>query len=73
MGTCIRYADDCVYILKPNDDADKLLQRIDTFLNERGMNVSAKKTRVTATTDGFNFPGWYFKVQSKLPKFIKPN
>ncbi|MFM6373121.1 MAG: group II intron reverse transcriptase/maturase [Microcystis panniformis] len=64
LGNGIRYADDCVFILKPKDDADKLLSEIETFLNERGMNVSAKKTRVTATTDGFNFLGWYFKVQS---------
>jgi group II intron reverse transcriptase/maturase len=64
IGYCIRYADDCVYILKPEDNADKLLSEIETFLNERGMNVSAKKTRVTATKDGFDFLGWHFKVQS---------
>ncbi|MBE5232255.1 MAG: reverse transcriptase N-terminal domain-containing protein [Microcystis aeruginosa PMC 728.11] len=64
LGHGIRYADDCVFILKPKDDADKLLSEIETFLNERGMNVSAKKTRVTATTDGFDFLGWHFKVQS---------
>jgi 5-methylcytosine-specific restriction endonuclease McrA len=28
------------------------------------MNVSQKKTKVTATTDGFDFLGWHFKVQS---------
>jgi RNA-directed DNA polymerase len=28
------------------------------------MNVSASKTKVTATTEGFNFLGWYFKVQN---------
>jgi len=64
LGHGIRYADDCVFILKPKDDGDKLLSEIETFLNERGMNVSAKKTRVTATTDGFDFLGWHFKVQS---------
>jgi len=64
FGYCIRYADDCVYILKPGENADKLLSEIETFLNERKMNVSAKKTRVTATTDGFDFLGWHFKVQS---------
>ncbi|MBD2249049.1 group II intron maturase-specific domain-containing protein, partial [Nostoc sp. FACHB-888] len=29
----------------------------------RGMNVSQKKTKVTAATDGFDFLGWHFKVQ----------
>lgn len=63
LGNCLRYADDCVFIMKQGEDSDKLLSEIETFLNERGMNVSAKKTRVTATTDGFDFLGWNFKVQ----------
>ncbi|MDD1473571.1 RNA-dependent DNA polymerase, partial [Dolichospermum sp. ST_sed4] len=33
------------------------------FLAERGMKVSEKKTKLTATTDGFDFLGWHFKVQ----------
>ena len=28
------------------------------------MKVSEKKTKLTATTDGFDFLGWHFKVQS---------
>lgn len=63
LGKGIRYADDCVFILKPGEDAEELQNRIAIFLNERGMNVSQKKTKVTATTDGFNFLGWHFKVQ----------
>ena len=59
----IRYADDMVIILKPEDDAEAILNRISEFLAERGMNVSERKTKVTATTDGFNFLGWHFKVQ----------
>ena len=27
------------------------------------MNVSEKKTKLTAATDGFDFLGWHFKVQ----------
>ena len=27
------------------------------------MNVSERKTKITATTDGFDFLGWHFKVQ----------
>jgi RNA-directed DNA polymerase len=60
----IRYADDMVIILRPEDDADEILTRIDKFLAERGMKVSQKKTKVTATTDGFDFLGWHFKVLS---------
>jgi group II intron reverse transcriptase/maturase len=59
----IRYADDMVIILRPQDDAKVTLERINEFLAARGMNVSEKKTKVTATTDGFDFLGWHFKVQ----------
>jgi len=59
----VRYADDMVIILKPNESAKVILGKISQFLAERGMNVSAKKTHVTATTDGFDFLGWNFKVQ----------
>ena len=53
-----------VIILRPGDDAEQILDKISQFLAERGMNVSAKKTKLTATTDGFDFLGWHFKVQS---------
>ncbi|MHC5748725.1 MAG: reverse transcriptase domain-containing protein, partial [Nostoc sp.] len=59
----IRYADDMVIILKPEDDAQKILEKIDDFLAARGMKVSGKKTKATATTDGFDFLGWHFQVQ----------
>ncbi|MDD1445835.1 reverse transcriptase N-terminal domain-containing protein [Dolichospermum sp. ST_sed8] len=59
----IRYADDMVIILRPQDDATKILEKISQFLAERGMKVSEKKTKLTAATDGFDFLGWNFKVQ----------
>ena len=59
----VRYADDMVIILKPEDDAEALLVRISEFLAERGMKVSERKTKVTATIDGFDFLGWHFRVQ----------
>lgn len=59
----VRYADDMVIILKPKDDAEAILDQISQFLAERGMKVSEKKTKLTATTDGFDFLGWHFKVQ----------
>jgi group II intron reverse transcriptase/maturase len=64
VSEVIRYADDMVVILKPNDNAEKVLEKISQFLADRGMNISKTKTKVTATTDGFNFLGWHFKVQS---------
>ena len=60
----VRYADDMVILLKPGENAEVILGKISQFLPERGMNVSEKKTHITATTDGFDFLGWHFKVQS---------
>ena len=59
----VRYADDMVIILKPEDDANAILERISEFLAQRGMKVSERKTKLTTTTDGFDFLGWNFKVQ----------
>jgi ribosome-interacting GTPase 1 len=44
----VRYADDMIFILKPQDDAEQIQQQIDHFLSERGMSISQEKTKVTA-------------------------
>ena len=60
---CVRYADDMVFILKPEDDATELRQNIDQFLAKRGLNVKESKTRLVRSTDGFDFLGWHFSVK----------
>ncbi|MEL6162570.1 MAG: reverse transcriptase domain-containing protein [Cyanobacteria bacterium J06628_3] len=62
--TSIRYADDMVIILRPQDNAVEILGKIDKFLAARGMKISEKKTKITAAIDGFNFLGWHVRVQS---------
>lgn len=52
-----------VFFLKTNDNAELILDKVQKFLAERGMQVSKEKTKVTATTDGFDFLGWQFIVQ----------
>lgn len=59
----VRYADDMIFILKPNEKAEQILEKIKQFLAARGMEISESKTKLTATTDGFNFLGWNFRVQ----------
>jgi RNA-directed DNA polymerase len=59
----VRYADDMVIILKPEENAEAILNQISEFLAARGMKVSERKTKLTTTTDGFVFLGWHFKVQ----------
>jgi RNA-directed DNA polymerase len=64
VESSIRYADDMVIILRPEDNAIAIIDKINDFLVNRGMKISEKKTKVTAATDGFDFLGWHFKVQS---------
>ncbi len=63
IGNCIRYADDMIIILKPHEDENLTLKKVKRFLADRGMNVSEAKTKLTASTDGFDFLGWHFYVQ----------
>jgi len=60
----VRYADDMVIILKPQEDAEVVLNKVRNFLTKRGLQVNEEKTKLTATTDGFDFLGWHFRVQS---------
>jgi group II intron reverse transcriptase/maturase len=58
----VRYADDMVFFLKPGESEQKVLDKINQFLSVRGLKINEKKTKLTASTDGFNFLGWHFKV-----------
>jgi len=64
IHTSVRYADDMVFILKPGDNAEEIRSLIDDFLAQRGLKVKERKTRLVHSTDGFDFLGWHFKVQS---------
>lgn len=52
-----------VFILKPGDNAQIILDKISQFLDSIGLNVKADKTRIVSATDGFDFLGWHFHVQ----------
>ena len=60
----VRYADDMVMILKSEDNANQILEKVSQFLAERGMKKSEKKTKITAATNGFDFLGWHISVQN---------
>ncbi|NEQ17104.1 MAG: RNA-dependent DNA polymerase, partial [Moorea sp. SIO3E2] len=59
----VRYADDMIIFLKPKDNAERVLTKIKEFLAKRGMEISEEKTRITYSTNGFDFLGWNFRVQ----------
>ncbi len=61
----IRYADDAVFICKPGADTKRLREDIDEFLKSRGLRINETKTKVSKATDGFDFLGWRFRVNSR--------
>lgn len=64
MTTCVRYADDMVFTLYPDQDPIAILREIEEFLKVRGLKVKASKTHIVSATDGFDFLGWHFQVRS---------
>ena len=67
--TCLRYADDLVYICKPGVNILNLKSLVDKFLEARELRIKESKTRVVKATVGFDFLGWNFKVKPN-GKFI---
>ena len=67
--TCLRYADDLVFLCKPGVDQYGLRLSINLFLEKRGLQVKESKTKLVKATEGFDFLGWNFKVKPK-GKFI---
>ncbi len=61
----IRYADDAVFICKSEANTEKLRKDIDEFLESRGLRINETKTKVSKATEGFDFLGWRFRVNSR--------
>jgi len=61
----IRYADDAIFICKPGVDIQKLRCDIGEWLTLRGLKINKAKTKVSKATEGFDFLGWHFRVNSK--------
>ena len=71
--TCIRYADDAVFILYPEHDPQEVLSEVEKFLKVRGLKVKESKTHIVSPTDGFNFLGWNFQVKPLGKCVVRPS
>jgi RNA-directed DNA polymerase len=54
----IRYADDFIVTAKDKKSLENVLIQIKQWLSERGLEISAEKTRIVNIVDGFNFLGF---------------
>ena len=66
----LRYADDMIFFLKPEEDMSVLRSKLDQFLAERGLKIKESKSQLVRSIDGFDFLGWHFKVKAKNHKFV---
>ena len=68
----VRYADDFVITANSKEVLEDIKEIVESFLNERGLELSRRKTKITHISQGFNFLGWNFrKYSGKL--IIKPS
>lgn len=54
-GNLIRFADDILVTVQSMEDAQRTLELLRTFLDERGLTLSEEKTTVCKVADGFTF------------------
>lgn len=68
----IRYADDFLVITPTKEIAEAARDIIESFLTERGLNLSTEKTVITHIDDGFDFLGYNFRKYKGI-LLIKPS
>lgn len=65
----VRYADDFVILCRSPEDAARALETVRQWVTENGLTLHSTKTRVVdARTDVFDFLGYRFKGNVRLPR-----
>jgi RNA-directed DNA polymerase len=76
----VRYADDFVCFCETQEDAEQAQQVLITWLAQRGLTLSAEKTRIVHLSEGFDFLGFNIRhyrtpqtTQTGWKLLIKPS
>ena len=65
----VRYADDFVILCRTREDAERALQLVRALVEDNGLTLHPTKTKiVNATTEGFDFLGYTFRGNLRLPR-----
>jgi RNA-directed DNA polymerase len=65
----VRYADDFVILCRSRADADQALAKVKSWVEENGLTLHPTKTKIVdARTDGFDFLGYTFRGNLRLPR-----
>jgi RNA-directed DNA polymerase len=54
----VRYADDFAVFCETKEEAEAVVETLTGWLAERGLTLSAAKTRIVHLSEGFDFPGF---------------
>lgn len=66
-GWCLRFADDVCITARTREDAEKFKNEVISFVSERGLKISEKKTKIINIKDGFEFLSrFYCKVNGVI-------
>ncbi len=75
----VRYADDFVVFCESKEDAERVVDELKMWLGQRGLELSAEKTRIMHIHDGFDFLGFNIRqygnpeVPRKAKLYIQPS
>jgi RNA-directed DNA polymerase len=65
----VRYADDFVILCRSREEADQALAKVKAWVEENGLTLHPTKTKIVdARTDGFDFLGYTFRGNLRLPR-----
>jgi RNA-directed DNA polymerase len=65
----VRYADDFVILCRSREEADQALAKVQSWVEENGLTLHPTKTKiVNARTEGFDFLGYTFRGDLRLPR-----
>ena len=65
----VRYADDFVILCRTREDAEQALALVQNWVAENGLRLHPTKTKIVdARTEGFDFLGYHFRGDLRLPR-----
>lgn len=65
----VRYADDFVILCRSRAEADQALAKVQRWVEENGLTLHPTKTKIVdARTEGFDFLGYTFRGNLRLPR-----
>jgi RNA-directed DNA polymerase len=65
----VRYADDFVILCRSRAEAEQALAKVQAWVEENGLTLHPTKTKIVdARTDGFDFLGYTFRGELRLPR-----